>query len=149
MNTEYIEKPNQAVVRKGRGFRGDQTSELSSGTFESLVTPEHEAQKSIEGWIVFIVGLHEEISEEDVHDAFADFGDIKNLHLNIDRKTGYAKGYALIEYETYGEAKKAIEVMNGRDLLGQKISCDWAFTKGIRGRRRSTIRRHRDRSPSP
>ena len=38
---------------------------------------------------------------------------LKAYIFNMDRKTGFAKGYALLEYEKYEEADAAIKEMNG------------------------------------
>lgn len=73
--------------------------------------------------------VHQEAQEDDILDAFSDFGDVKNIHVNLDRRTGFVKGYALIEYEKKEEALSAIKAMNGKKLLDQTIGVDWAFLK--------------------
>lgn len=126
-----------------------------------------------EGWVVIVRGIHEEADEETLTEKFSDFGIIKDVHFNLDRRTGYVKvscwkqmrakvlietvgccffflvwqGYALIKYETRREAQLAVDDGNNTKFLGQLIQVDFAFAKGPE--MESRPRRSRGRSVSP
>jgi RNA-binding protein 8A len=156
-----------AITRKGRGFQNSRDTRdgvRSSADFDKFEAVDTEdtsttgrAQRSIEGWIVLITGVHEEAGEETIQEKFSEYGDIKNLHLNLDRRTGFVKGYALVEYETFKEAKTAIDATNSTKFYDQTIHVDFAFVRppgvsdrdGGRDRRGRQSGRGKRRSASP
>ena len=85
---------------------------------------------SAEGWVVIVTNVHEEAAEDDVYEHFAEFGEIKNVPLNLDRRTGFVKGYALVEYGTQEEARKAVTTAHNSTLLDQTLGVSFAFAEG-------------------
>eukprot|EP01017_Pseudomicrothorax_dubius_P004483 TRINITY_DN1090_c0_g2_i2.p1 TRINITY_DN1090_c0_g2~~TRINITY_DN1090_c0_g2_i2.p1 ORF type:complete len:128 (-),score=25.77 TRINITY_DN1090_c0_g2_i2:61-444(-) len=105
-------------------YKGD------AGNFTTLDSEEGPGPaRSVEGYVIFVTGVHEEAQEDELYDIFSKYGSIKNMHLNLDRRTGYVKGYALIEYADVAKAAAAIKDMNGKEILGKTVQVDWAFKK--------------------
>ncbi|EEB06797.1 RNA-binding protein [Schizosaccharomyces japonicus yFS275] len=110
-------------------------------------TPSRNPAKSIEGYTILVTGLHPETTEEQVEDLFLDFGPVRNLHLNLDRRTGYVKGYALLEYAELEQAQKAVEASQ-LTLLGHKLQADYAFLEPPVSHRMDVDSRSRSQSPA-
>ncbi|KAM4091872.1 hypothetical protein ACJW30_09G169300 [Castanea mollissima] len=91
--------------------------------------PSYFPLQSAEGWTILITGVHQEAEECDLLDLFGEFGEVKSLHLNLNHRTGYLMGYALIEYDNFEAAQDAISTMNGTELFDTTISVDWAFCR--------------------
>merc|ERR1719145_59245 len=119
MDADYDEDAGMAD-RVGERYAG------KAGVFDRLAGDGGEGPaRSVEGWVIVTSGVHEEAQEDDVYEVFAEFGDIKNLHLNLDRRTGFVKGYSFIEYESRQEAEAAIKGMDRQTLLDRKLSVSW------------------------
>jgi len=138
--TEDLRKGIFPSKTKGRGISASESMDVDmeerysgkGGVFESLETEQQTEEdgqplKSIEGWIIFVSNIQEEVQEPDIRDVFSEWGQIRNVHLNIDRRTGFTKGYALIEYQTKEEAEDAIKNGNGFELAGQKLDVGFTF----------------------
>ena len=81
----------------------------------------------------------------DISDSFSEFGQVKSIHVNLDRRTGFCKGYALVEYKSKSQAQDAINALHGTELLGKTVHVDWAFVAsaadGFENRNRKQIKR--------
>ena len=62
------------------------------------------------------------IDESDIRDYFQGYGTIESIEIPRDHITLKPKGYALIEFKKASEAKDAVNLLNGFEIDGKKIS---------------------------
>ncbi|KAL0236073.1 hypothetical protein GEMRC1_002655 [Eukaryota sp. GEM-RC1] len=64
---------------------------------------------------LFIKGLHPNIDCKRLDDLFSPFGTIISCNLKTDDE-GKSQGYAYVQFDTYENAVKAVEAMNGKEV---------------------------------
>ncbi|KAA6389796.1 MAG: putative ELAV like protein 2/3/4 [Streblomastix strix] len=65
--------------------------------------------------------LPQQVTNEDVHGLFSQFGTIVNIKIIRDKGTGLCVGYGFIEFARAEEAAMAIRLGNGRELGSKRV----------------------------
>lgn len=81
---------------------------------------------------LFVGNLPYRITQDDVRQAFSQFGTVVDVHLITDRATGRAKGFGFVEMSSAEEANKAVEGMHGKELQGRDLVVNIARPKAPR-----------------
>lgn len=81
------------------------------------------------------VSLPFKITDELLHEAFDEFGEIEGIHWVTDKATGKFYGTAFIDYNNAESAKAAL-VRNGVEILGRAIKVNAATGANVAGKNR-------------
>ncbi|XP_077163481.1 RNA-binding motif protein, X-linked 2 [Paroedura picta] len=73
---------------------------------------------------VFVGGLPYELTEGDIICVFSQYGEIVNINLVRDKKTGKSKGFCFICYEDQRSTILAVDNFNGIKIKGRTIRVD-------------------------
>ena len=87
---------------------------------------------------LYISNLSYNISDEDLRQLFADYGEITSAKVIMDRETGRSRGFGFVELSDDELAKKAIEELNQASYDGKVINITEASPRedrGVRGGR--------------
>ncbi len=70
---------------------------------------------------LYVGNLSYNIRDEDLQQAFAQYGSVASAKVMMDRDTGRSKGFGFVEMGSDPEAQAAINGMNGQALDGRAI----------------------------
>nr|CAJ74077.1 RNA recognition motif 1 [Guillardia theta] len=77
---------------------------------------------------LFVGGLSWEVDDQQLMEAFQEFGNCE-AKVMVDRYSGRSRGFGFVTFSEEHSAAKAIEEMNGRELLGRQITVTHARQK--------------------
>ena len=77
---------------------------------------------------LYVGNLPFSADESQVREIFAQYGEIENLSLIMDRDTGRPKGFGFITFVTQQAAEKALE-QNGKEVGGRALRVNVATDK--------------------
>jgi len=78
---------------------------------------------------LFVGNLSFDLTENDLHDAFAAHGNVVEANLMVDRVSGRPRGFGFVTMGTAEEAQKAIDALHGKPLAGRNLTVNIARPK--------------------
>lgn len=78
---------------------------------------------------IYVGNLDFNVSEDELRQAFAAYGQVENVTVLKDRDTGQPRGFGFVEMANDEEAEKAISAMNGYQLGARALNVNEARPK--------------------
>ncbi len=82
---------------------------------------------------LYVGGVPFSSTEESLQSAFSQAGTVESAKIIMDKMTGRSKGFGFVEMSTEEEAQKAIELFNGKDFEGRRLTVNIAHPPKNRG----------------
>lgn len=82
---------------------------------------------------IFVGNLPFRAEQDDVAELFAPFGDVVNCSLPLERDTGRKRGFAFVEMADDAAESKAIDALQGAELMGRPLRINKAEPRGAGG----------------
>lgn len=78
---------------------------------------------------IYVGNISYSCKEEDLREAFGEFGEVTSVKIISDRETGRSKGFGFVEMADDAAGEKAIEEMNGKEVGGRALRVNQARPK--------------------
>jgi len=82
---------------------------------------------------IFVGNLSFQTTQDELHAAFAQYGNVDRVNIVTDRDTGQPRGFAFVEMPDQQEAETAIQQLNGAEMNGRALNVNEARPKPAGG----------------
>jgi len=90
---------------------------------------------------LYVGGLPYATTEEALKDLFSQAGEVASTSIIIDKMSGRSRGFGFVEMSSDDDAKKAIEMFNGKEFEGRTLTVNEARPMGDRPKRTGGFQR--------
>lgn len=81
---------------------------------------------------IYVGNLAFSATDDDLRNAFEQFGEVAAVNIIVDRETGRSRGFAFVEMADADGAKEAIDNLNGASISGRNITVNEARPRAPR-----------------
>jgi cold-inducible RNA-binding protein len=75
---------------------------------------------------LYVGNLSYEVTDSDLRDLFAPFGEPDSARVIMDRDSGRSKGFGFVEYSDNAQANAAMTALSGKDHKGRPLTVNEA-----------------------
>jgi RNA recognition motif-containing protein len=75
---------------------------------------------------IYVGNLSYQVTEDDLKEAFAEYGTVTRVQVPTDRETGRMRGFAFVEMSSDDEETAAIEALDGAEWMGRDLKVNKA-----------------------
>ena len=70
---------------------------------------------------IYVGNLNYSVREHDLRAVMEEFGTVESVKIVKDRETGRSKGFGFVEMQNDGEAQRAIDELNEKEVEGRRM----------------------------
>jgi len=82
---------------------------------------------------IYVGNLSYNTTDADLREAFAQFGEVADARVIMDKYTDRSRGFGFVEMPNRSEAEEAISKLDGQDLQGRTLKVNEARPRDDRG----------------
>ncbi len=70
---------------------------------------------------IYVGNLPYRMTEDELREAFAAYGEVTSARVITDRESGRSKGFGFVEMADSNDAQSAIDELNGKEMQGRPL----------------------------